>query len=82
MRNEIINLIEKQIKKNLFFLTGDLGFSVLESLKKKLRNRFINVGVSENNMFLTACGITIEKKKPSIFIFNFFILNSKKSRNN
>ena len=62
MRNEIINLIENTKNTNQFFLTGDLGFSVLENLEKKLKNNFVNVGVSENNMFLMACGITIEKK--------------------
>ena len=36
MRNHLIELIEKESqKKNLFFLTGDLGFSVLEKIKKK-----------------------------------------------
>jgi len=69
MRNKIIQLIEKSINKNIYFLTADLGFSVLENLKKKLKKNFLNVGVSENNMFLVACGLTIEKKN-QIYLYS------------
>ena len=79
MRNHLIELIEKESqKKNLFFLTGDLGFSVLEKIKKKMKRRFINAGVAENNMFLLANGISVEKKKYYIFIFNLSVSNFKK----
>ena len=78
MRNEIINLIENTKNPNQFFLTGDLGFSVLENLKKKLKKKFINAGVSENNMFLVACGISI-KKENIIYLYSispFLILRN------
>ena len=60
MRNELINLINKTLKnkKNSYFLTADLGYSVLENLQKDLKKRFINVGISENNMFLLAVGLS------------------------
>ena len=60
MRNELINLINKTLKdkKNSYFLTADLGYSVLENLQKKLKKRFINVGISENNMLLLAVGLS------------------------
>jgi transketolase len=60
MRNELINLINKTLKnkKNSYFLTADLGYSVLENLQKNLRKRFINVGISENNMLLLAVGLS------------------------
>ena len=60
MRNELINLINKTLKnkKNSYFLTADLGYSVLENLRKDLKIRFINVGISENNMLLLAVGLS------------------------
>lgn len=60
MRNELINLINKTLKnkKNSYFLTADLGYSVLENLQKNLKKRFINVGISENNMLLLAVGLS------------------------
>ena len=60
MRNELINLINKTLKNkiNSYFLTADLGYSVLENLQKDLKTRFINVGISENNMLLLAVGLS------------------------
>ena len=63
MRNELISLIKKNFKTNnkIFFLTADLGYSVLEPLQNISKKRFINVGVSENNMMLMAVGISSHK---------------------
>ena len=35
---------------NIIFLTGDLGFNALENLERLMQDRFINVGVAEQNM--------------------------------
>ncbi len=53
MRNEVAEFILKKTETQLdsiVFMTGDLGFSVLEPLKEKLGKRFINVGVAESMM--------------------------------
>lgn len=42
---------------DLVFLTGDLGFMALEPLRSALGNRFINAGVSEQNMVSVAAGL-------------------------
>ena len=80
MRNKIIDLIKKDFKKKNYFLTGDLGFSVLEDLKKISKKRFLNVGVSENNMFTMAIGISENlKKDEKIYLYSispFLILRS------
>lgn len=93
MRNLLINYIKKDFKKkNIFFLTGDLGFSVLEPLKNISKKRFFNVGVSENNMMLLATGITNIKENlvytysisPFLILRNFEIIRnyiSNESRN-
>jgi len=44
-------------RENYFFLTGDLGFMALEPLQKALGLRFINAGVSEQNMVSVAAGM-------------------------
>lgn len=79
MRNYLINLIKKnsRYKKNQFFLTADLGFSVLEDIKIKFGKRFINMGVSENNMCLTAVGLS--QLNNNVYIYSispFLILRS------
>lgn len=35
---------------NFCFLTGDLGFNALEKLSQNMKERFINAGISEQNM--------------------------------
>ena len=49
--------------KNIFFLTADLGFGAFDILEKKLKERYINVGVSEQNMIGIATGLAMEGKK-------------------
>jgi transketolase len=44
-------------KKPFVFLIGDLGFKALEPLQTKMQDRFINMGISEQNMISVAAGI-------------------------
>jgi transketolase len=62
MRKEFCNTIEKLAIRNkkILFLTGDLGFMALENIQKAIGDRFINVGVSEQNMVSMAAGLASE----------------------
>ncbi len=75
MRKEFIKtLIELAEKdKNIYLLTGDLGFSVFEEFAKKFPERFINCGVAEQNMAGLAAGLALEGKKPYIYSIIPFI---------
>ena len=42
---------------NIFLLTGDLGFSVLEPFAEVHSDRFINMGVAEQNMLGVFSGL-------------------------
>lgn len=53
---------EAQKNKNIVLLTADLGFTVFEGFKKKFPNRFINVGVAEQNMMSIAAGLSMTGK--------------------
>lgn len=59
MRKEFSKTIEQLAirDKKIIFLTGDLGFHALENIKDAIGNRFINVGVSEQNMIAMAAGL-------------------------
>ena len=59
MRKEFSNIIEKISVENkkIIFLTGDLGFLALENIEKAIGTRFINVGVSEQNMVSMAASL-------------------------
>jgi transketolase len=43
--------------RNVIFMTGDLGFMALENLRGAIKKRFINAGVSEQNMVSLAAGL-------------------------
>jgi transketolase len=64
MRERLISVITESAaaNPNLVFITGDLGFSVVEPLQAALGERFINAGVAEANMIsmastMSLCGL-------------------------
>ena len=63
--NTLIELAEKD--KNIYLLTGDLGFSVLEKFIEKFPKRFFNCGVAEQNMMGVAAGLALSGKKPYVY---------------
>jgi transketolase len=51
MRKQLCEaLVARSSDPNMVFLTGDLGFMALEELQTALGERFVNVGVAEQNM--------------------------------
>ncbi len=56
MRNALISLLMEDAANDpdMIFLTGDLGFSVIEPLQEALGERFVNAGVAEANMMSMA----------------------------
>ena len=56
MRNALVSLLMEDAANDpeMIFLTGDLGFSVVEPLKEALGDRFVNAGVAEANMMSMA----------------------------
>lgn len=59
MRKEFSKTIEEIATrdKRIIFITGDLGFMALENVRSAIGDRFINAGVSEQNMISVAAGL-------------------------
>ena len=70
MRNTFINEIEKiaSYNKNIMLLTADLGFSVVDKFAENFPDRYINCGISEQNMASVAAGLALCNKR--IFIYS------------
>ncbi len=70
MRNAIINAIHAAAQKNkdIVFITGDLGYSVIEQFQTELPNQFINAGIAEQNMIGVAAGLALAGKK--VFVYS------------
>ena len=64
MRKAFINALMKiaEKDKNIFLLTGDLGFSFLEDFKERFPGRFFDIGVAEQNMIGIAAGLALTGK--------------------
>jgi transketolase len=58
MRNQFCDaLIAHSRNPDVVFLTGDLGFMALETLRDAMGDRFINAGIAEQNMISVAAGL-------------------------
>ncbi len=66
MRKEFSCWLESiaQTRNELIVLTGDLGFMALEGVAQRLEKRFVNVGVSEQNMMSMAAALAHEGMTP------------------
>jgi transketolase len=66
MRKEFVDAaLEIALKdEKVVFISGDLGFMALESLRDSLGERFINCGVAEQNMISIAAGFAAKGFKP------------------
>lgn len=62
MRNTFIEALSKLAKSNpnVFLLCGDLGYSVLEPFAERFPDRYLNVGIAEQNMTQVATGLARE----------------------
>ena len=66
----LLRLAERD--QNLWLLTGDLGFNVLEPFVERYPARFVNVGVAEQNLVGVAAGLAMTGKEVYVYsIANF-----------
>ena len=65
MRNRFSSLLYDYFLKNkdAYLLVADLGFSVFDEFRIKFKDRFINVGIAEQNMIGIAAGLLLKKKR-------------------
>ncbi|MEO8447904.1 MAG: transketolase, partial [bacterium] len=73
MRTAFIEQLIEEARKdeNIFLVVGDLGFSVVEPFAKEFPERFLNAGVSEQNMTGIAAGLAME----GYTVFTYSIAN-------
>ena len=62
MRDVFLDKIWKEmsINSSIFFLTADFGSPVLDKIRRDFPNRFLNVGVAEQNLINITAGLAIE----------------------
>ena len=63
MRDAFLSALIERMRENrkIFFLTADFGSPVLDQLGDMFPDRFINVGIAEQNLINVAAGLALEK---------------------
>lgn len=64
MRSTFINTLTNMARNDdrIFLITPDLGFSVLEQFQSEFPDRFLNVGIAEQNAVGVAAGLALSGK--------------------
>ncbi len=62
MRDALIECIYRRMHDNrqIFFLSADMGAPVLDKLRVDFKDRFLNVGIAEQNLINVATGLALE----------------------
>jgi deoxyxylulose-5-phosphate synthase len=76
MRYKFAELLEQAMEKNkdIFFLTGDLGYKIFDNILEKYPDRAYTVGASEQLMMGMAVGLADSGKLPFVYSITPFLL--------
>jgi len=69
MRNTFVDGLVRQarIDERIFLITPDVGFSVLEKFAEEFPERYLNVGIAEQNAVGVAAGLALSGKRPYVY---------------
>jgi len=70
MRNTLINCLitQARVDDRIFVITPDLGYSLLEPFAAEFPDRFLNVGIAEQNAMGVAAGLALSGK--SVYVYS------------
>ncbi|MCW3093058.1 MAG: transketolase subunit [Ferruginibacter sp.] len=76
MRKTFIDTLVKEAKKDerIFLVCPDIGYSVLEVFRDQFPNRFLNVGVAEQNAISIAAGLALTGYIPFVYTIMPFVV--------
>lgn len=83
MRKIFAEQLHKQMKdnKDIYVLTGDLGFGILDKIKEDYPERFTNCGASEQAMMGIAVGLALEGKTVFVYTITPFFMRAMETIN-
>lgn len=76
MRKQFANLLHDNMKlhKNIYLITADLGFGILDKIKEDFPSNFYNTGAAEQLMISIGIGLAENKKIPICYSITPFLL--------
>ena len=60
--------------KNIYVVTGDLGYKTWDDIRRDFPERFLNVGAAEQSMIGIGVGMALEGKIPILYSITPFLL--------
>lgn len=77
MRQQIIDSIfdRMAIDPDIFFLTADMGINLVEKIQEKFPDRFLNVGIAEQNLIGAAAGLANLGFRPFVYTISNFVVH-------
>jgi len=76
MRRCFVDILHAKMAENkdIWVVTGDLGYKMWDEIKRDYNNRFINVGSAEQVMVGAGIGLALEGKIPFVYSITPFLL--------
>lgn len=76
MRRVFADILYEYMKKNknIWVISGDLGYKMWDKIRTDFPDRFINTGAAEQTMMGIAVGIALEGKIPFVYSITSFLL--------
>ncbi len=75
MRKTFLKTLVEEARRDrkIFLITPDIGYSVLEPFMNEFPERFLNVGVAEQNAISIAAGLALSGLIPYVYTINPFV---------
>lgn len=71
----VYELYNQMLKnKNIWVITGDLGYKMFDFIERDFSDRFINVGASEQSMIGVAVGLALQNQMPFVYSITPFLI--------
>jgi len=76
MRRCFVDILHAKMAENkdIWVVTGDLGYKMWDEIRRDYNNRFINVGSAEQVMVGVGIGLALEGKIPFVYSITPFLL--------
>ena len=66
---------QMEIDETIYFLTADMGINLVEKFEEKYPDRFLNVGIAEQNLIGVAAGLAESGMRPYVYTISNFLVH-------
>lgn len=77
MRGIIIDALREEMRRDssVFFVTADMGINLVEPIRDEFPDRYLNVGIAEQNAIGVAAGLASSGFKPWVYTISNFLVH-------